>query len=256
MTIKAYAKVNIFLKIVGKRDNYHEILSRFMLVDDLYDTLHVRAKTTQDYLELHGDFGCESEQNTIYKAVMELKNAGFSDAVDSFCAKNSLHVNKNIPSFAGLGGGSSDAAATLLLLCKYLHVSLCEEELMAIGARVGADVPFFLSGYKSANVSGVGEIVEECNEESLPLEICTPNIQCDTPKVYQAFRQQYKIEPDIAKKMTHMRSEQLLQNYDAQMLNDLLNAALSVYPKLSAYQKEGWFFSGSGSSFFKVKYNG
>ena len=68
---RAYAKVNIFLKITGTRGDYHEIVSRFMRVDSLYDELCFVPKDTQEF-EILGDFECETQQNTIYKAYMAL----------------------------------------------------------------------------------------------------------------------------------------------------------------------------------------
>jgi 4-diphosphocytidyl-2-C-methyl-D-erythritol kinase len=252
MIHKAYAKVNVFLKIVGKRGSYHEILSRFVLVDGLYDVLRLQPKTSEEYFELVGEFGCALQSNTIYKALMAFSDAGYKEAIDTFCAKYALHVEKNIPSFAGLGGGSSDAATFLLLLNEFLHVNLSKEELSLIGSKVGADVPFFIYGYKSANVSGIGEVVKEFKEEPLHVKTFTPDIKCDTAKVYKAFREHYKVDVALAQKMADMSSNELVKRYDALTLNDLFGASLSVYPELAEYKKDGWFFSGSGSSFFKI----
>lgn len=254
MTRNAYAKVNIFLKVVGMRGNYHEILSRFILVDNLYDTLHILPKTQKDMeFELVGEFGCEIKSNTLYKALVAFKNAGYEKEIEDFCANYALHVEKNIPSFAGLGGGSSDAATFLLMLNDFLHVSLSKEELSSIGACVGADVPFFIYGYKSANVSGIGEVVQKYEEESLHVKTFTPDIKCDTARVYKAFREHYKVDVALAQKMADMSSLELLNTYDNLTLNDLFGASLRVYPELENYRKKGWFFSGSGSSFFRIK---
>jgi 4-diphosphocytidyl-2-C-methyl-D-erythritol kinase len=253
MIYKAFAKINVFLKIVGKRGNYHELLSRFVRVSNLYDELSLESKQTKEYFELVGEFGCPLEKNTIYKALIALKEAGYESQVDDFCSKHALHVKKNIPSFAGLGGGSSDAASFLLILNELLVLNLSKEKLSSIGAKVGADVPFFIYEYDSANVSGIGEIVECFDEEALHVNTFTPDIKCDTPRVYQAFRAHYKEEKELANKMAKMKSIELLQMYKDTELNDLFAPALSLYPKLQTYQKEGWFFSGSGSSFFSLE---
>jgi len=253
MIYKAFAKINVFLKIVGKRGNYHELLSRFVRVSHLYDELSLESKQTKEYFELVGEFGCPLEKNTIYKALLALKEAGYESQVDDFCSKHALHVKKNIPSFAGLGGGSSDAASFLLILNELLDLNLSKDELATIGAKVGADVPFFIYEYDSANVSGIGEIVECFNEEALHVKTFTPDIKCDTPRVYQSFRTHYKEEKELANKMAKMKSVELLQTYKDTELNDLFTPALSIYPELKTYQKEGWFFSGSGSSFFSLE---
>ncbi|DAB33533.1 MAG TPA: 4-(cytidine 5'-diphospho)-2-C-methyl-D-erythritol kinase [Sulfurospirillum sp. UBA12182] len=253
MKIFAKAKVNIFLKIVGKRGEYHELLSRFVRVEDLYDELSIEKKQTADYFELVGEFGCPLEKNTLYKALVAFKEAGFTKEVDEFCATYALHVKKNIPSFAGLGGGSSDAASFLVMLNELLNTHLSKEQLSQIGSKVGADVPFFIYDYASANVSGIGEVVEVFDEEVLHVKVFTPTLACDTAKVYKAFRQNYKIDLPLADTMSKMKSSELLQKYQDIELNDLLPAALSLYPALEEYRKKGWFFSGSGSSFFHIK---
>jgi 4-diphosphocytidyl-2-C-methyl-D-erythritol kinase len=251
MIYHAYAKVNVFLKIIGKRDNYHEILSRFILVKNLYDVLEFREKTTEDAFELHGEFGCTLTQNTLYKAYKATCKAGYEKQLKELFTQNSLHVKKNIPSFAGLGGGSSDAATFLHMMNKQANLNLDNDKLAEIGLSVGADVPFFIYGYESANVSGIGEIVEEFKEEPLHVETFTPAINCDTAAVYRAFRENYKIDVDLANKMKKMKSKELLNRYDDIILNDLFVAALNVHKELESYRKKDWYFSGSGSSFFR-----
>jgi 4-diphosphocytidyl-2-C-methyl-D-erythritol kinase len=253
MTHKAFAKVNVFLKIVGTRGTYHEISSRFVLVESVYDKLCFAPKKSKEAFELYGDFGCELEKNTIYKSYEALKSAGFKRKVMDLFSKISLHVRKNIPSFAGLGGGSSDAATFLLMVNDEADLGLSKEKLAKIGSHVGADIPFFIYGYKSANVSGIGEKVEEFKEKPLRVEIFTPDIKCDTQKVYKAFRENYKVDLKLADTMSKMSSVELLSSYSDAELNDLLIPAMMVDKKLELQRKKDWFFSGSGSSFFRIK---
>ncbi len=251
----AHAKVNIFLKIVGTRGNYHELYSRFMRVRDLFDTLSFVPKQTTQAFELVGDFQCALEHNTLYKIYRALHDQGFSKEIERVMQSYALHVKKKIPTGAGLGGGSSDAATFLRMLNDTAELSLSNEEMMHIGARVGADVAFFVSGYESANVSGIGEIVESYDEEALELEVFTPDLACDTARVYATFREFFlaSITPQIAFRMFSCTSAELLASYEPKMLNDLYAACLKAYPELSTMAKEGWFFSGSGSSFFRIK---
>jgi len=253
MITRAYAKVNIFLKIVGKRDNYHEILSRFVKVQNLYDELEFVKKNTKEEFELLGEFGCELKQNTIYKAYEAMSKAGYEKELKEFFTYNALKVKKNIPSFAGLGGGSSDAATFLHMVNDEIGLNLSDNELAKLGLEVGADVPFFIYGYDSANVSGIGEVVEEFKEEPLHVETITPNVKCDTGAVYRAFRENYSVDGELANKMAKMSSMELLNTYDDITLNDLFKASLSVYKDLENYRKKDWFFSGSGSSFFRME---
>jgi len=115
MSHKAYAKVNIFLKITGTRKQYHTLASRFMRIDTLYDELEFIPNRSDAFL-IEGDFSCTTEQNTIYKAYKALLEKTQSEALEEFFQTNGVGVSKNIPAFAGLGGGSSDAAAFLKLV--------------------------------------------------------------------------------------------------------------------------------------------
>jgi 4-diphosphocytidyl-2-C-methyl-D-erythritol kinase len=256
---KAFAKVNIFLKISGKRENYHEIVSRFMRVDDLYDELFfipkekVGAKSNE--FSIIGDFSCKTEENTIYKAYKALKAATASDALEKLMQTYAVEVKKEIPAFAGLGGGSSDAATYLKMCNEVLHLGLSLNELATIGLQVGADVPFFIYGYASANVSGIGEVVEPFDEEPLAFEIFTPDVQISTPKVYTAYRENFyaPIDGFEAQKLKERSSKEILKSMNAKEANDLFAPALQEYKELKDHYRQGYFFSGSGSSFFKVR---
>ncbi|MDX9813997.1 MAG: 4-(cytidine 5'-diphospho)-2-C-methyl-D-erythritol kinase [Sulfurimonas sp.] len=243
---KAYAKVNIFLKITGTRGSYHELLSRFMVVKDLYDELEfVKKDEPNDEFVLVGDFGCTTKQNTIYKAYEQLL---IYPQIVEFFKTHYVKVIKNIPSFAGLGGGSSDAA-TFLLMCNDM-LDLSKEKLATIGAKVGSDVPFFIYGYGSANVSGVGEIVEKFDEDLLDFDIITPPIKISTPKVYGVYRERF-FNPLSADELKGKTSLEILNTLSAKEANDLLEPALFEYDELKSL--DGYFFSGSGSSFFRIK---
>lgn len=256
---KAYAKVNIFLKITGKRESYHEIVSRFMRVDDLYDELSFVSKESVEAkineFKIVGDFSCETQQNTIYKAYRALKNVTHSEALEKLMQTHAVQVVKKIPAFAGLGGGSSDAATYLKMCNEVLHLGLSLNELASIGLEVGADVPFFIYDYASANVSGIGEVVEPFDEELLSFDIFTPKIAISTPKVYQAYRENFykPIDGFTVKRLQEMHSREVLQTMSAKEANDLFEPALQEYKELKEHYRQGYFFSGSGSSFFKLK---
>ncbi len=255
MHYHAPAKVNIFLKIVGTRGNYHELLSRFVRVSTLFDTLWFAPKQSVEPFELVGDFNCNVEDNTLYKAYDALCQEGFSQKVGAVMGEFALHVKKSIPTGAGLGGGSSDSATFLKMLNAQADLKLTCKELMEIGSRVGADVSFFASEAQSANVSGIGEVVELFEEEALDIEIFTPPVACHTGKVYQTYREYFlqTMNKPQALKMLFLSSEKLVKQFSKEELNDLYAPALKIYPELSLYAKERWFFSGSGSSFFKIK---
>ena len=172
LVFDAYPKVNVFLKIIGiDARGYHLLDSRFCLARGaLKDTICIKTANT---FSLKGNFTCSMEDNTIYKALHSLKQYLESSgrAHEAKKLENlSIEVEKNIPSGAGLGGGSSDAGAVLWHLNEEFF-SLSMPELYEVGARVGADVCFFLSRQESANVYGVGEVIEAFEEEALEFEI-------------------------------------------------------------------------------------
>lgn len=256
---RAYAKVNVFLKITGKRESYHEIVSRFVRVNSLYDELSFVPKEesgdrASDF-KIYGDFSCETNQNTIYKAYFALKRATLSESLENLMRTHGVQVKKSIPAFAGLGGGSSDAATYLKMCNEVLHLGLSLNELARIGLEVGADVAFFIYGYESANVSGIGEIVEAFDEETLDFEVFTPDVKISTPKVYQIYRDDFyaPIDGFMANQLKKMPSKEILSTMSADEANDLFKPALQEYRNLKDYYQQGWHFSGSGSSFFRLK---
>ena len=250
MSEKSYAKVNIFLKISNKREGYHELVSRFVRVHSLYDTISF-VKSSRKAFCIVGNFGCKMETNTVYKAYKLLEKY---DGVKEFFENHSVEIEKNIPEFAGLGGGSSNAATFLIMANKYCELNLSKDELCEIAVNIGADVPFFVYEYDSANVTGIGEIVEKFDEEILNIDTITPKVKCNTGEIFKVFRENFykQISKEEANRLLKMKSIEILNNLNIKEANDLYEPALSLYPQVNDYAKKDWFFSGSGSSFFKV----
>ncbi len=255
MKITAHAKVNIFLKITGHKNGYHTLLSRFMRVESLYDTITLVPKHC-DSFTIEGCDGVPTASNTIYKAYKVLLEYTGSKILETFFKSHKVTVEKRIPSQAGLGGGSSDAAAFMRLVNEVCGLKLSVEALAELGSRIGADLPFFIHNYPSANVSGFGEIVEPFDETPLHMELYTPDIGCDTAVVYKTFKEHFlnDITPCSFMGWEKYKSSELLELIgDPVMLNDLYAAALVAYPELESVAPDGWFFSGSGSTFFRPK---
>lgn len=253
-TIKAHAKVNVFLKITGHKDGYHTLISRFIRIENLYDTISIKAQKCQSFT-IDGCDGIPNSSNTIYKAYLALQKETKSTHLEEFFRKHKVVVTKRIPSQAGLGGGSSDGAAFMRLVNDICNLNISIEKLSSIGSTIGADFPFFIYNYSSANVGGFGEIVEEFKEEPLTIETFTPPIECDTTVVYKTFKNNFLsiIELDSFDRWEKIGSRELLREIkEPIILNDLYLSALKAYPKLEGYAKDGWYFSGSGSSFFRV----
>ena len=254
-TIQAHAKINIFLKITGYKDNYHTLLSRFMQVTDLYDTIEFIPCECETFT-LEGCDNIPLESNTIYKAFEALNTYTDNADVLNFFYKHKIVVTKRIPSQAGLGGGSSDAAAFMRLVNEVCNLQIDTHDLAELGSTIGADIPFFVYNYSSANVSGFGEIVQPFEEEALEIELFTPDIGCDTSEVYKTFNKyllQYISRASFFG-WENLDSKTILSIIpDPIALNDLYPAALVAYPKLEELDRKDWFFSGSGSTFFRLK---
>ena len=252
MIKKSYAKVNIFLKIVGLRDNYHELASRFVRVKSLYDIVEFQQYNSDRFI-IDGNFGCNLEQNTIYKAYVQLSK--ISSKVQEYFDNHKVIVTKNIPEFAGLGGGSSNCATFILMVNKVCNLCMTKDQMAKLGSTIGADVPFFIYEYDSANVSGIGEIVEPFDETVPNIEVFTPNIKCNTGDIFKSFRNKFfHLTPDDeAKILFNLSSKEILERYSKEYLNDLYLPALDSNIKLKNLNlTQNYFFSGSGSSFFKI----
>ena len=182
LRIAAPAKVNLFLRIVGKRpDGYHE-LSTWMQKLSLADELILTPVESGITLLCPGSNVPEDETNLAYKAaILFFEKSGLSGGVD-------IVLHKNIPVAAGLGGGSSDAAAVLTGLNTLYTAGMDEKELMEIGLMLGADVPFFVADCHAALATGIGEKLEI--KDSLAdcwFVLVNPGFPVSTKWVYENF---------------------------------------------------------------------
>lgn len=149
LSLKAPAKINWFLSVTGRRDDgCHDIVSLLQCVD-LFDDLHFEDSDT---IKLVSDFAVPQEDNLVFKAALLLKQrSGYKGGAR-------ISLKKMIPTAAGLGGGSSDAAFTLIGLNMAWGLNMDAVQLAGLGAQLGSDVPFFMKGPLSF-VTGRGEIV-------------------------------------------------------------------------------------------------
>lgn len=183
MIVKAPAKINLYLEIINKRaDGYHNIESVMHTVS-LFDILEF-TKIKDNKIELVCDNAdlFDTKKNLVYKAAEKVKEK----YKINFGVK--IKLTKNIPMGAGLGGGSSDAAATILALNKIWNINDDIKNLELLGATLGADVPFFMTG-GTAKISGIGDIVEKINTKFKGTFILVkPNFGVSTPYAYSKVK--------------------------------------------------------------------
>jgi len=186
ISVLAYAKINMFLDIVRKRkDNYHNILS-YMQTISLCDELTITRNTCNKI-----NIFCDNPMIPIGKGNLAYKAAEkfFEYSGDFFGVD--IDIKKKIPTEAGLGGGSSDAASVLLALNRISGKKLDEAQLCYIGAQIGSDVPFCIVG-RAKVVSGMGEIVD--NTHSVPravVLVACPNEKMSTVQAYKDLDERY-----------------------------------------------------------------
>jgi 4-diphosphocytidyl-2-C-methyl-D-erythritol kinase len=205
--VRAAAKVNLHLRVYKRReDGFHGILSLFQAVS-LADTIVIRSLKESDTIEIDGDFDCPIRSTTIYKAALAYReSSGIRTGL-------SLAIDKRIPAGGGLGGGSSDAAATLMGLNALLGGSLGLAEMAAIGASIGSDVPFFLSS-AAAIVSGRGEGVLPIEaRDDFSLVIANPGFAMATAEAYALLDQE---RPDDSNE-ADLGPEELVDAYSGEI---------------------------------------
>ena len=193
MKIKCPAKINIFLNIIGIKGSMHELCLVNQNVN-LYDEIELTVTKDNSIVIESKDEIPLDETNSIYKAAKMFKEK--YNIKDGFIFK----VRKRIPIEAGLGGESTDAAGTLLLLNKYYKLNKSKEELSELGIQIGSDIPFFIhSGFKM--VSSIGEIVTKppINNPFKWYIVIKPDFGLCTGKMYKKMDSYPFIKQDLNK---------------------------------------------------------
>ena len=252
MKMKAYAKINIALDAIGKReDNYH-LLRMIMQTVDLYDVIDIeKSNDSSISISCNKHYVPTDERNLAYKAaVLFRENFNIKDGVK-------ISIKKNIPVAAGMAGGSTNAAAVLVIMNKLFNVNASLEELKELGLKIGADVPYCIEG-GTALCEGIGEVITPLKPfENKILVVLKPNFGVSTKEVYTNL--------DINKIRKHVNIEELIEamenddlNYVAKnMKNVLENVTLKKHSILKAIKEDmrrsgalGAMMSGSGPTVF------
>lgn len=240
----AYAKVNLALEVMNEVDGYH-LVNNLMVPIDLYDEILI-----------------EEANEFIFSSNYNIKDNICIKAYDLFMKKTEINkpvkitLVKNIPTEAGLAGGSTDAAAVLKGLNKFFNYPLSNLDLEALGGALGSDVPFFINPGLSL-CTNRGEIINhlDVSFKNIPIYIVKPKIGLSTKLVYQ----NYKYD-GISKKNNIDNIILALKNNDLELLknnifNDLAKVALALSPDLAKLYNElnmkyDTYISGSGPSMF------
>ncbi len=243
----APAKINLFLHITGQRaDGYHLLQTVFRLLE-LYDTIKLKPTTDGVVKRVNDVDGVLAEQDLCVRAAKLLQqHTQCPLGVD-------ILVEKHIPMGGGLGGGSSDAATVLLALNSLWQLNLSRKELMSLGLKLGADVPFFIFG-KNAWAEGVGEQLTEINLRDSYYVVLNPNIHVSTAQIFANKQLTKNTNP---KTMSDFSGTAKLtaSNLSADFINDLEKIVCSEYP--AVLDCLNWLsqfgdarMSGSGASVF------
>ncbi len=239
LTLDAYAKLNLGLRVLGLRaDGYHDISSEFRTID-LADRLTLsKTPDADDRVEMTLDHGIEPHDNLVDRAIsLVQERVGRRSGVWA-------RIEKRIPMGAGLGGGSSDAAATLVGLNRLWDLGLSHGDLHTLALELGSDVPFFLQGGRR-RVGGRGEWSESLDDGTsmgdASFVLLVPPWSLCTTEVYRTFD---RLDP-----ATMVKSP---------FPNDLEAAALRLEPRLTVYRE--WLqsadvafgLSGSGPVYFAL----
>ncbi len=249
--VKTPAKINLTLEITGKReDGFHELKSIMQMIS-LYDYLTFDIDKSESFeVNLSGSNPKipYDERNIVYKAIKL-----FTDKTNISCCKFNVYIEKNIPSEAGLAGGSSNAAGTFLVLNEYFNNPLTKKELHELCSKLGSDLNVCLEGGCTL-ATGRGEIVEPVIFREYPVSLIKPQVGISAKEGYQKYAQMpHKQVKNITEKMI----ECLKENKDIKSLlyNDLEQAVFPYYEDLQKIKKlnPNSIMSGSGSTYFVLE---
>lgn len=254
MKIRAYAKINLSLDVLGRRPNGYHDVKMIMQSVGIYDELTINTNDT-GYINLSCSdprLTCD-ESNLIYKAAKSILSYSDSEAgVD-------IHLNKNIPMAAGMAGGSADAAATFVGINELLSLGLSNETLRELGVKLGADIPFCIEGGTYLS-EGIGEVLTKLPDvPDCYLVISKPDIDVSTKYVYENLvLNDTTVHPDVDGMILGIRGNSL-EAIIPKMSNLLETVTATKYPIIGKIESIlldnnalGSMMSGSGPTVFSI----
>ena len=255
-TIRSYAKINLFLKILGKKNNYHRLYSLITLIN-LHDKISITENNLgKDMCKFSNNLKVKKNSNTLL-LLLELMKKNFKQIKE----KNfSIYIKKNIPSGSGMGGASSNATALFFFLKKKFKLKISKKETIKILSQVGKDCPLFVNKNLKL-VSSFGEKFKEYTKKlNLQMLIIFPNKNLSTKRVFKEFS---KKPITNKKKVFRFRDKDKLFKTLSFYGNDLIKPAARLFPSLNSLIKliesidNTYYYSmtGSGSAFFVIAKN-
>ena len=252
--VNAYAKVNLTLDVTGKRaDGYHDILS-IMRIVDIYDVVTMELNET-GIIELTTNLSWlpTDSGNIAYKAAQAVL-----EAAKSGCGVK-IHIHKNIPCGAGMGGGSADGAAVLALLNKLMGDKLSEQQLLGLGAKIGADIPFCLMG-GTCIASGIGEKLEPIKSQGdVPILVVKPEVSISTAQMYNVIDTAHISKRPLTHKMKQALEDGDITAIAGELCNVMEPPAIEQHSVIGAIRDKmleegasGAMMTGSGSAVFGI----
>lgn len=255
LNLQAPAKINLYLKVLCRRqDGYHE-LSTWMQKLTLADEITLSSVRAGIKLHCFGADLAADETNLAHKAAgLFFKKTGLKTGVE-------IELVKNVPIAAGLGGGSSDAAAVLTGLNTLFSTGLSNAELMELGLSLGADVPFFVSGCCAAIATGIGEKLEK--KDSLKecwFVLVNPGFPVSTKWAFENFDRAQIVNFTLTSRDNpYILGREIDGLKPEKFFNDLEKVTAARYPEVAKIKKEltdlgasGVLMSGSGPTVFGI----
>ncbi|MGB6219410.1 4-(cytidine 5'-diphospho)-2-C-methyl-D-erythritol kinase [Haloferula sp.] len=243
--VTAPAKLNLSLRVLGRReDGFHSIDSLMVSLPGLHDRLRFQG-AAEDVFTCNAAGVPADQSNLVIRALTVFRRE------TRMTTPLAIHLEKNVPHGAGLGGGSSDAAATLRALDRIHGTSLSHERLCRIAAEIGSDIPFFL-GAPVARVGGRGERVEEA--PALPrmsILLLKPSFGVSTPEAYKHWKDSEEL-PGIPYEPQCFEWGELVNDLERPVFQKHLFLAEMKKWLLEQRGVRGALMSGSGSTMFAV----
>lgn len=252
MKIKAYGKINIALEVVGKREDGYHLLRMIMQNIDLYDLIELNEKRSNDItIECNKPYVPKDDRNLAYKAARLF--------MDTYKINRGIHIDivKNIPVAAGLAGGSTNAAAVLKALNEMFDVGASEQDLMDLGVKLGADIPYCIKG-GTCLCEGIGEKISELKSfKDKILVLVKPPFGVSTKDVYGAIDINKIFKKVLVNELIEAIEKDDLLFVAKNMKNHLENVTLRRHPLIIKIKEDmmkmgsiGSMMSGSGPTVF------